>query len=229
MASNRAATGRSRGVRSNFTTSAGQAGPDLGGPVGATCPLRLQRLTLAPLLAGHLLAAGLVLGMAGYALRVSHDTYARQAEVQVFSRATDLRQTVTADLQRIDLAMRHVALANLREAVDPEIRRHLIDESLREHMALPAGTSDEREAVAHAIACACLGNNHLWQDLALPSRAELSALIATWFPTLAALNHQNMKWKKFFYKQLCLRHELFICRAPSCAVCADQALCFGPE
>ena len=91
------------------------------------------------------------------------------------------------------------------------------------------GAIIDSEAVAHAIACACLGNNHLWQDLALPSRAELSALIATWFPTLAALNHQNMKWKKFFYKQLCLRHELFICRAPSCAVCADQGVCFGPE
>ena len=151
MASNRAATGRSRGVRSNFTTSAGQAGPDLGGPVGATCPLRLQRLTLAPLLAGHLLAAGLVLGMAGYALRVSHDTYARQAEVQVFSRAADLRQTVTADLQRIDLAMRHVALANLREAVDPEIRRHLIDESLREHMALVPEVANLRQTDAQGV------------------------------------------------------------------------------
>lgn len=120
----------------------------------------------------------------------------------------------------------------LAQADRPEPRQDEVDDLLdllREHMALPAGTSDEREAVAHAIACACLGNNHLWQDLALPSRAELSALIATWFPTLAALNHQNMKWKKFFYKQLCLRHELFICRAPSCAVCADQALCFGPE
>lgn len=120
----------------------------------------------------------------------------------------------------------------LAQAHRTEPRQDEVDDLLallREHMALAAGTPAEREAVAHAIACACLGNNHLWQDLALPSRAELSALIATWFPTLAALNHQNMKWKKFFYKQLCLRHELFICRAPSCAVCADQGGCFGPE
>jgi nitrogen fixation protein NifQ len=38
-----------------------------------------------------------------------------------------------------------------------------------------------------------------------------------------------MKWKKFFYKQLCLREGLTLCKAPSCDVCSDYALCFGAE
>jgi nitrogen fixation protein NifQ len=38
-----------------------------------------------------------------------------------------------------------------------------------------------------------------------------------------------MKWKKFFYRQLCLREEILICKSPTCADCCDQAKCFGPE
>jgi len=72
----------------------------------------------------------------------------------------------------------------------------------REHTDPCAGTPEEAHCVAHALACACLGDNHLWQDLLLPSRSELSALIGHWFPRLAAKNTGDMKWKKFFYKQL---------------------------
>ncbi len=100
---------------------------------------------------------------------------------------------------------------------------------LRDHADPAAGSAAALDAVAWAIACASLGDQHLWQDLGLPSRAELSALIARWFPRLAALNTHNMKWKKFLYKQLCLRAELLICKAPSCGVCTDHGLCFGPE
>lgn len=114
----------------------------------------------------------------------------------------------------------------------PEPRQDEIDDVgslLRDHAGHPSASTEAVAAVAHALACACLGNNHLWQDLGLPSRAELSALINTWFAVLAERNDQNMKWKKFFYKQLCLREELFICKAPTCGVCTDHAVCFGPE
>jgi len=92
-----------------------------------------------------------------------------------------------------------------------------------------AGAQEEALWLAHALAQASLGNNHLWQDLHLPSRRELSALMSRWFPVLAARNDRDMKWKKFLYKQLCDKAELSICRAPSCGVCSDYALCFGPE
>jgi nitrogen fixation protein NifQ len=93
----------------------------------------------------------------------------------------------------------------------------------------PQGPTGLRRAVAEAIAQASLGDNHLWQDLQLASRAELSALFERHFPRLAARNTQNMKWKKFLYKQLCEREALFVCKSPSCAVCSDHAQCFGPE
>jgi nitrogen fixation protein NifQ len=95
--------------------------------------------------------------------------------------------------------------------------------------AEPGAPAGPTRTVAEAIALACLGDNHLWQDLQLASRAELSALIEQHFPRLAARNLAQMKWKKFLYKQLCEREEVFICKSPSCAVCTDHALCFGPE
>ena len=85
------------------------------------------------------------------------------------------------------------------------------------------------EDLAWALAFACLEPNHLWQDLHLPSRAELSQLMHDWFPTLATRNVAHMKWKKFLYKQLCERENLFICKSPSCQTCSDHPLCFGPE
>lgn len=83
--------------------------------------------------------------------------------------------------------------------------------------------------LAAAIATAAQRNNHLWQDMGLPSRRELSAIMALRFPRLAEANVGDMKWKKFFYRQLCQRAELPICKSPSCGVCVDHAECFGPE
>jgi nitrogen fixation protein NifQ len=100
---------------------------------------------------------------------------------------------------------------------------------LRAHADAAAGTREEIEATAERVAVACLGDQHLWQDLKFASRAELSALMAHWFPTLVAKNQHDMKWKKFLYKQLCEREEIFICKSPSCAMCTDYAVCFGPE
>jgi nitrogen fixation protein NifQ len=120
----------------------------------------------------------------------------------------------------------------LRGAERAEPRRDEIEDLvglLRNHAAVDAGPVAASDAVAHALACASLGQNHLWQDLRLPSRRELSALIGRWFPALAARNTHDMKWKKFFYKQLCEREQLFICKAPSCGVCTDHGLCFGSE
>lgn len=79
------------------------------------------------------------------------------------------------------------------------------------------------------IATACMDANHLWQDMGLPDRASLNELMQTNFPALAAKNTGNMKWKKFFYKQLCKRADIFICKSPTCGVCTDYNHCFGPE
>ncbi|MEK8053026.1 nitrogen fixation protein NifQ [Ideonella sp. DXS22W] len=123
---------------------------------------------------------------------------------------------------------RPVALALGRRATrDDEVDD--VRALLLEHAEPTAGTPEAIAAMAETVAVACLGDDHLWQDLQLPARAELTALMRHWFARLAAKNDRDMKWKKFLYKQLCEREEIFVCKSPSCAVCSDHAACFGPE
>ncbi len=92
------------------------------------------------------------------------------------------------------------------------------------------GGADASERwMAAIVAAACMGGDHLWQDLGLWSRVDLSGLMTRNFPALAAKNTRDMKWKKFLYKQLCEREGVYVCRSPSCEVCVDYASCFGPE
>lgn len=92
-----------------------------------------------------------------------------------------------------------------------------------------AGWSPSELWVASIVATACLGSDHLWQDLGLWCRDDLSKLMQLNFPALAQKNSHNMKWKKFLYKQLCIAEGVYVCRSPSCEVCADYEDCFGPE
>lgn len=87
----------------------------------------------------------------------------------------------------------------------------------------------ETDWIIGILVAACLGEDHLWQDLGLWSRAQLSALLHYNFPELAARNTHDMKWKKFIYKQLCEAEGLYLCRAPSCGVCVDYNKCYGSE
>jgi nitrogen fixation protein NifQ len=103
------------------------------------------------------------------------------------------------------------------------------DELLALLMEHRAGVDASETWMATIVATACMGGDHLWQDLGLWSRNDLSQLMARNFPGLTALNDRDMKWKRFLYKQLCNNAGVVVCRSPSCEVCADYAKCFGPE
>ena len=121
----------------------------------------------------------------------------------------------------------HPAVQARRAARDDEVADLVA--LLMAHADPDVGTPAEIERVALTVAVASLGDNHLWQDLQLGSRAELSALMRRWFPAMVAKNAGDMKWKKFLYRELCQAAEILICKSPSCAVCTDQPVCFGPE
>jgi nitrogen fixation protein NifQ len=88
---------------------------------------------------------------------------------------------------------------------------------------------EEHEWFADALASGCMGGTHLWHDLGLWSRKDVTAIIEHNFPALKAKNDRDMKWKKFLYKQLCLQEGIYICRSPSCEVCDDYKNCFSPD
>jgi nitrogen fixation protein NifQ len=83
--------------------------------------------------------------------------------------------------------------------------------------------------ITSIVARRAMAPRHLWQDLGLLQRAELTRLMNEWFPTLAAANVDNMKWKKFFYRQLCELEGFSLCAAPTCRECGDFDNCFGEE
>ncbi|PAQ09993.1 nitrogen fixation protein NifQ [Mesorhizobium temperatum] len=116
----------------------------------------------------------------------------------------------------------------LEEVSDPE--PDMEEELLRGLLLAHARPGDPASArFAKIVARRAMRNDHLWQDLGLLNRAELSRLLATHFPTLAAGNTQNMRWKKYFYRKLCEAEGFSLCTAPNCRQCNDFESCFGPE
>ncbi|HMW46807.1 MAG TPA: nitrogen fixation protein NifQ [Cellvibrionaceae bacterium] len=95
--------------------------------------------------------------------------------------------------------------------------------------AFAANTEVLQLQLAEIIAAGCLGGDHLWRDLGFTQRSELSEFMLQNFPALAALNTNDMKWKKFFYKQLCELGGGYVCRSPSCEACTAYSDCFGSE
>jgi nitrogen fixation protein NifQ len=119
----------------------------------------------------------------------------------------------------------HPGMGRVLDASRRDERHELVELMLMDK----AGDSPSEVWMAHAVAAGCMASDHLWQDLGLWRRAELTALMRRNFPSLAARNVKDMKWKRFLYKQLCEAEGIYVCRAPSCEVCADFDACFGPE
>lgn len=121
-----------------------------------------------------------------------------------------------------------ICLMQPQKMLDP-VRTDELEEVIKLLLTHRAGKTDSELWIADIVAVACQGQDHLWQDLGLWSRKDLSELLWRNFPELARKNDKDMKWKKFIYKQLCITEGIYTCRAPSCEVCADYEKCFGPE
>lgn len=92
--------------------------------------------------------------------------------------------------------------------------------------ASPAVLLDDAQCLATIIAHACLRPDHLWRDLGLAGRDEVSAMLERYFPSLAALNVENLRWKKFLAQQLALSLGREPGPAPGCPGCEDYGFCF---
>lgn len=118
--------------------------------------------------------------------------------------------------------------AKMRDRMTPE--RALEWDDVKRYLLKNRAYNCQSEVwLAEIMASGCMGLNHLWQDLGLLNRSELTRLLEINFPRLAKRNVHNMKWKKFIYKELCQTEGIYVCRAPSCDVCKDYDDCFGSE
>jgi len=126
--------------------------------------------------------------------------------------------------QQPDLLIRAAAVpdAGPDTLEEPDLRALLLE--------CRAGRPGEEEQwLAAIIARRSLEANHLWQDLGLADRNELGQMLRRHFPELVRRNQRDMKWKKFFYRTLCEREGVLVCKSPVCDYCNDFPLCFGDE
>ncbi|WP_187265391.1 nitrogen fixation protein NifQ [Reinekea thalattae] len=79
---------------------------------------------------------------------------------------------------------------------------------------------------AIVVATACLSPAHLWKTLGLDSRDELKEWLTHNFPSLTAANADNMRWKRFFYLQLCQSEGDYVCLSPTCDECSTYSECY---
>lgn len=137
------------------------------------------------------------------------------------SQFSQLNQTLYAHIELPGSAPSGINLDNARSLEKEDLIALLQSFSVHKNQ--------ESEWIITIIVTACLGLDHLWQDLGLWQRSELTELLIYNFPELAQSNTQDMKWKKFLYKKLCDAEDINLCRAPSCEVCTDYANCYGSE
>jgi nitrogen fixation protein NifQ len=118
--------------------------------------------------------------------------------------------------------------AEARFAAEIDERRVEFDAlvEMLERDATPGPEPGHVSPVARAVAAGCLGDQHLWRDLQLPSRGDLRRLLEAYFEPMAADNVMDMRWKKFIYRRLCRWGGFATCKSPSCGVCPDYADCF---
>jgi len=83
--------------------------------------------------------------------------------------------------------------------------------------------------LARVMAARAAHPGHLWVAMGLFERPQLSAAIRRHLPALAAANHQGMRWKRFFFRQVCEFKGGTMCKSPVCGDCSDYSLCFVPE
>jgi len=82
--------------------------------------------------------------------------------------------------------------------------------------------------LATIIAHACLRPDHLWRDLGLAGRDEVTWMLTRYFPALIVRNVDNLRWKKFLAAQYALSAGLQAGPAPGCPGCEDYGYCFPP-
>lgn len=86
--------------------------------------------------------------------------------------------------------------------------------------------ASDAHCLASIIAHACLRPDHLWCDLGLAGREEVTWMLTRYFPRLVELNVGNLRWKKFLAQQRALSLGLEPGPAPGCPGCEDYGHCF---
>jgi len=92
--------------------------------------------------------------------------------------------------------------------------------------AYRAPEPDTTPWVSSILAHACLRPDHLWRDLGLSGREDVTALLARHYPGLVCRNVNNLRWKKFLAYSAREHAGLAPAAAPGCGGCEDEGFCY---
>lgn len=81
--------------------------------------------------------------------------------------------------------------------------------------------------MATILATACLRPDHLWRDLGLTGRDDVTALLTHFFPTLVAENTANLRWKRFLAEACAHAYGRAPAPAPGCPGCEAYGECYA--
>jgi nitrogen fixation protein NifQ len=114
----------------------------------------------------------------------------------------------------------HPAATQHQTFVD-DLRRLLL-----RHERPPVASAIDAWCLATIISTACLRGDHLWRDLGLDGRDDVTDVMTRHYPKLVARNVDNLRWKRFLAEQVALEKGRTPGPAPGCPGCEDFGFCF---
>ncbi|WP_321934008.1 nitrogen fixation protein NifQ [Paraburkholderia sp. J8-2] len=93
-------------------------------------------------------------------------------------------------------------------------------------LAAPQANPDDVRCLAAIIAHACLRPDHLWRDLGLRGRDDVTRMLDRFFPEVVARNVEGLRWKKLLARELARASGTTPGPAPGCPGCEDFGFCF---
>lgn len=112
-------------------------------------------------------------------------------------------------------------IADTRHAAFAKAMFHFLDS-----LAAPQTDPDDARCLAAIIAHACLRPDHLWRDLGLRGRDDVTRMLERFFPEVVARNVEGLRWKKLLARELALATGGTPGPAPGCPGCEDFGFCF---
>lgn len=92
--------------------------------------------------------------------------------------------------------------------------------------AAPDVDAADAQCLATILAHACLRPDHLWRDLGLAGRDDVTHMLTRFFPEVVARNREGLRWKKLLARELAWATGGVPGPAPGCPGCEDFGFCF---
>ena len=85
---------------------------------------------------------------------------------------------------------------------------------------------EDAHCLATIISAASLRPDHLWRDLGLSGRDDVTDMLERHYPMLVARNTTNLRWKKFLAQEVAHAQGVAPTSAPGCPGCDDYGFCY---